>query len=105
MLRYEGDPIRDIKEYGECSAHPEVRCKIGWCHKVLQVKLALAAILDKSTLHNQVDLGKEFAYRVPPRDAPFERSRSVVYADNISRVVVTDHVIVACCRFMGSVLI
>ena len=104
MLKYEGDPIRDIKEYGECLAHPEVRCKIGWCHKVLQVKLALDAILDKRIIHIQVNLGKEFAYRVPPRNAPFERARSVVYADNISQVVVTDYVIVACCSFMGSVL-
>ena len=70
----------------------------------MQVKSVLAAALDKSSLHNQVQLGKEFAQGVLPCDAPFERARTIVYADSISQVVVTDHVVVACCRFMESVL-
>ena len=54
VLKYEGDPIREINEYGECTVQQADRCRICWFRTALQVKLALATALDKSSQHNEV---------------------------------------------------
>jgi hypothetical protein len=42
---------------------------------------------------------------VPRQGAPFEKAKMVIYILDIKRVIVTDHVMVACCHRIGAFLI
>jgi hypothetical protein len=77
----------------------------GWCRNEYHRRIAMSVVMDSSVEHDRVFIGGEAADGLPLAVTPFARGRSIVYQMRIKKLVVTGHVLVACCYEIGSFLV
>ena len=61
--------------------------------------------MDQSESHNEVEFPKEQALDTDIAPVPFNRAKVIMYAKEISKPVITDYVIVACCHRIGAFMV
>jgi hypothetical protein len=104
LVRYVGPVPKSYRQYNVRYRLDKELCKAGWCHDEFAREVAMGAFLDRSETHNLAPAGIERAVDLDTGLHTLEKEKVIVYG-NCGRLVVTDHVLVACCHKIGTFLV
>jgi hypothetical protein len=104
LVRYVGPVPKSYRQYNVRYRLDKELCKAGWCHDEFAREVAMGAFLDRSDTHNLAPAGMERAVDIDLGLPTLEKEKAIVYG-SCGRLVVTDHVLVACCHKIGTFLV
>jgi hypothetical protein len=103
LVRYVGPEPKSYRQYNVRYRLDKELCKAGWCHNEFAIEVAMGAFLDRSETHNLAPAWIERAVDLDTGLLTLEKEKVIVYG-SCGSLVITDHVLVACCHKIGTFL-